>query len=198
MTTTPTIALARRCATLCLAALTLTAAGGARAEDALLYLGGSAGQSNVKVGQIAFNQNDFGWKLTAGTRPISLLGAELSYIDFGKPSTTTFNVNSNASIKGAVAYGMIYAPLPLPLFDIYGKLGLARLQSSANAYPNGCTAPGPGCSLFNFNRTNTQAAYGAGAQVNWGAFAGRVEYEHYETTGGSPSLLSVAVIYKFL
>jgi hypothetical protein len=170
----------------------------AAAEDQLLYVGGSAGQANTKVGQIAFNESDLGWKLTVGTHPIGLLGAELSYIDFGKPTATYSGVNNEATTKGAVAWGMIYAPLPLPIFDVYGKLGLARLQANASAYLSGCSGPGPGCTLFAFNKTNTQPAYGAGAQAHWGPVAARIEYEHYQTTGGSPSLLSVGVIYSFL
>lgn len=189
-----------RPAAVLLATLALGAAGTspARADDSLLYVGGAVGQSNVKVGQIDFNETQIGWKALIGTRPISLLGAELAYIDFGSPTRSINGINNEASAKGASATGLIYLPLPLPLVDVYGKAGLARLQASANAYAANCGTQGVGCSLFAFNRKNTQPTYGVGAQAHWGAFAARVEFEHFQTAGGSPSLLSVGITYGFL
>lgn len=168
------------------------------ADDSLLYVGAGAGQSNVKVGQIDFNKTDFGWKAYVGTRPISLLGAELAYLDFGKPTRTVNGVNNDASAKGVSATGLVYLPLPMPLVDVYGKAGFARLQATARAYAALCGTTGPGCSSFAFDRKNTQATYGLGAQLHWGSLAARLEYEHFQTNGGTPSLLSVGVFYGFL
>lgn len=185
--------------TLALCAVTLCLAGmAARAEDSLLYVGASAGQSNVKVGQIDFNNHDLGWKVTVGTRPVSLLGAEVSYVDLGKPSVSIQGVDNVASAKGVSAFGLVYAPLPLPLIDAYAKLGLARLQATANSSIANCGTTGPGCSNFSFDRKNTQTAYGIGLQAHFGPLAGRLEYEHFQTAGGTPSLLSAGLYYSFL
>ena len=193
----------RRLAATALAVITCAAAVPAQAEDALLYVGGSVGQGNVKAGQIDFNKSDFAWKATVGTRPISLLGAELSYVDLGKPAQTVGGTDlgsfdQKASTKGLTGFGLIYLPLPLPLVDVFGKVGLARLQTTASSTFTGCTPAGPGCTAFSLDRKNTQPAYGAGAQVHWGAVAVRVEYEHFQTAGGSPSLLSAGLTYGFL
>ena len=70
-----------------------------------------------------------------GFRPISWLGAELTYFDLGHPEgtlsvTTNGQVQgypANASFKGEAAFGMIY--LPIPLIDVYAKVGVARAHS---------------------------------------------------------------------
>jgi hypothetical protein len=60
------------------------------AEDPLgLYVGAALGQSEVRVdesvfgGAPGFDAHRDAWKLLVGLRPISLLGAELDYMDFG-------------------------------------------------------------------------------------------------------------------
>lgn len=192
-----TLGLRRRAA--CAALVLLATAGAfattAHAEDSLFYIGGSLGQANTKVGQIDFNKTDLGWKALVGTRPIPLLGAELAYVDLGKPSQTAGEFNQKATTKGLTAFGLIY--LPVPLVDVYGKVGAAKLQATASSTFAICPG-GPGCTPFSFNRKNTQPAYGVGAQMAWGPVAARAEYEHFQTNGGSPSLLSVGLIYKFL
>jgi opacity protein-like surface antigen len=185
-------------AALAIAAAALVLAPKAHAEDALLYVGGSIGQGNTKVGQVDFNKSDVGWKLTVGTRPIPLLGAEVSFIDLGNPSQTVGGYYQKATTKGETVFGLVYLPIPVPLVDVYGKLGLARLATTASSSYDGCQPAGPGCTPFSISRTNSQPAYGVGAQMHWGALAGRIEYEHFQTYGGSPSMLSVGLIYGFL
>jgi hypothetical protein len=112
----------------------------------------------------------------AGVRPISLLGAEVDYMDFGHPGGSLNGAPASATLKGAAAFGLLY--LPVPVIDIYAKAGLARLQSSLG----GVSAVQPACvpcalSLFRLDRTNTHFAAGAGAQYKLGAFALRAEYE---------------------
>lgn len=174
------------------------AAATARAEDSLLYVGGSVGQSSPKVSQINFYPHATGWKATVGTRPLPWLGAEMSYIDFGSADRTIDTVYNSTSTKGFAAYGLVYLPLPVPLFDVYGKAGLARMHSTAVANQTGCGTPSVPCSLFNLDTKNTQATYGVGAQVHFGPVAARLEYEHFQTVGGSPTLISVGLIYSFL
>ena len=74
----------------------LAASTTARAQDSLLYVGGSLGQGNSKVGQINFNKTDLGWKAIVGTRPVHWFGAELADIDFGKPKDTYALAQSSA------------------------------------------------------------------------------------------------------
>jgi opacity protein-like surface antigen len=182
--------------------------GNAMAEDVLgLYVGGAIGQSRVEasasslyggyVSEQDFQQNHSAFKVMAGVRPISLLGGEMAYVDFGHPSGSLFGYPADASVKGAAAFGILY--LPIPILDIYVKAGLARLESSVNGGdPNPVTCGIPcGPALFRLNRTNTSGAGGAGVQYKFGSWAVRAEYERFNAAGGYPSLLSAGITWTF-
>jgi hypothetical protein len=75
------------------------------------YIGAAVGHATIRADQVSFLDNgmpltppasysasDTGWKVFAGVRPISLLGAEIEYVDFG---------NSAAS-KTITGYGLGY------------------------------------------------------------------------------------------
>jgi hypothetical protein len=182
------------------------------ADDLIgFYVGGGLGTSNVRVddsvlgsGQ-GFAAHKDGWKLLAGVRPISLVGAEVEYIDFGTAHfvtpTDAFGDarRGEAHPKAAAAFGVIYAPIPIPLLDVFGKVGVARLQMDVNATTfcaaSACvvTAVAP----LAFNRTNVRPAYGAGAQFKFSGFGVRVEYERVNTTAGDPDLASVGITWSF-
>jgi hypothetical protein len=177
------------------------------AEDLLgLYVGGAAGQSRVEAKAFSFSSGSSGedfqrnhsaFKVMVGIRPISLLGGEIAYINFGHPNGGLFGYPADASIKGAAAFGVLY--LPVPIVDIYVKAGLARLESTVSGgdpYPVGCRFP-CGTPLFRLNRTNTSAAGGVGAQYKFGSWAVRAEYERFNAAGGNPSLLSAGITWTF-
>lgn len=71
-----------------LLALALLAPPGAHAADNGFYLGGSVGRANVDLSDaaIGFDEDDTGWKVFVGIRPIDLVAAEVSYTDFGRPA----------------------------------------------------------------------------------------------------------------
>jgi hypothetical protein len=197
--------------------------GNAVADDLLgMYIGGSVGQSHVRSDQVLFYKSDgtqltsavsvaksaTGWKLLVGMRPISWVGAELAYVDFGNPTASHgpppgFGLSYNAALraKAATAFGVLYAPIPIPRFDLYAKAGLARLQTSVNgdAY-YGCFPPllcaiGPGA--VHSNQTSTRFAYGTGMQARFSAIGIRLEYERISASGGDPDLLSLGVTWSF-
>ena len=78
--------------------------GNAVAGDLLgLYVGGAIGQSRVEATETAcqcdlfqeivtekFDKTHLAFKGVLGARPISLVGAEIDYIDFGKPGGQAF------------------------------------------------------------------------------------------------------------
>jgi hypothetical protein len=181
------------------------------ADDLLgLYVGGAVGQAQVVAGAsyptIAnpnpgeFKENHSAFKVMVGIRPISLIGAEVDYIDFGHPSGDIFSYPANASLKGAAAFGNLY--LPVPVIVLYLKAGVARLQSNLSGfYPVGdniCVSGEPcGTALFQLNRTNTSGAGGVGAQYKFGSWAVRAEYERFNAAGGNPSLLSAGITWTF-
>jgi hypothetical protein len=190
-------------ATIVLFVMTVLPTGYAFADDLLgLYVGGAAGQSQVEANAPSigdFKQNHSAFKVIAGIRPISLIGAELSYIGFGHPSGSINAVSSDVSEKGADAFGVLY--LPVPVVDVFMKAGLARLQSTLTSIKGGvgtCTITNPNCALFRLDRTNTSFAAGAGAQVKFGSWAVRAEYERFNAAGGNPSLVSLGLTWTFL
>jgi hypothetical protein len=194
----------------------------AAADSPGLYIGAAIGRADVRADEVAFpatpqgadavplgfDEHDTGWKLLVGLRPIPLIGAELEYVDFGHPSSFTpfgslLRMPVDAHPNAAVLSGLIYAPLSSPLFDLYGKLGLARLQETVHATVV-CTAPPEvACPptrpfpAFALSETDTRFAYGAGAQVRFSAFAVRLEYERVSASGGDPDLLSLGLTWRF-
>jgi opacity protein-like surface antigen len=167
-----------------------------------LYVGGAVGQSQVEANVPSvgdFKENHSAFKVIAGIRPISLIGAELSYIDFGHPNGNINSSPSDVSEKGADAFGVLY--LPVPVVDVFVKAGLARLQSTANGVRAGvgaCPINFPNCALVRLDRTNTSFAAGAGAQFKLGPWAVRAEYERFNAAGANPSLVSLGVTWTFL
>lgn len=185
-----------------LAALSSNAAG---AADLLgLYAGGAVGEADVKSQQsfssipLDFDVHHNAWKAMLGVRPISWVGAEIEYLDFGQPHSNNGLAMTSVSDKAAALYGVLYAPLPVPYFDVFGKVGLARLQNDVTArFPFACPVGFPSCGLFQLNRTDTQLAYGAGAQIKIQSLSVRVEYERIQASNGNPELFSLGLTWSF-
>lgn len=187
---------------------------GARADDLLgLYVGAGVGESHVRneVSSIAnvngFIQNHTGWKALIGIRPISFLGAELEYADFGHPGVSGAQTlipgiiyNENVSQKAGSAFGLLYWPLPVPILDLYGKAGVSRLQTVVNASVT-CVAPVATCVpnpvTYHQDSTNTRFAYGAGVQAKFLNLGVRAEYERISAPAGSPDLYSLIATWSF-
>jgi hypothetical protein len=184
-------------------------------------VGGAIGQGRVETGNLSspssaipvlptlgeFKESHSAYKAMIGIRPISLVGAELAYIDFGHPSGTvgtggTANTTASAdvSLKGPAAFAILY--LPVPVVDVYLRVGLARLQTKANAT---VTLTGPLCidtvAICHYSGTssanNTGVAAGVGAQFKWGAAAVRGEDERFSAAGGNPGLVSIGRTWTF-
>jgi opacity protein-like surface antigen len=191
----------------------------AAADDPLgLYAGVEVGQSHIVAdGQVietpavvyfrqgSFDEHHSAFQVMAGIRPISVLGAELDYLDLGSPSGG-FNAHpADVSIKGIAAFGVLY--LPVPVVDIYLKAGLARMQSDLSgiqAFGPNCASPGTiacpqylAIGPFDLERTNTSGAAGVGAQYKFGPVAARAEYERFSAAGEHPSLLAVGLTWSF-
>jgi hypothetical protein len=132
-------------------------------------------------------------------RPISLVAGELAYFDFGSPNGNVLGSPANASMKGFGAFGALY--LPVPIVDVYAKLGVARVQSELGGnYPAGSTCNGQPCggSLFQLDRTNVSLAGGVGAGFKFGAWSVRAEYLRFNAAGENPSLVTLGATWTFL
>jgi opacity protein-like surface antigen len=176
-----------------------------------LYVGGGIGESHVRsdTGNFSnlngFVENRTAWKALVGIRPISLLGAELEYTDFGHPGESNvgpippgFIYNVDVSQKATSLFGLLYWPLPLPVFDLYGKAGFARLETNVNASWR-CVAPVTCVSNPSYQQdsTDTRLAYGVGAQAKFLGLGVRGEYERISAPGGSPDLFSLIATWTF-
>jgi OmpA-like transmembrane domain len=177
----------------------------AGAADLLgLYAGGAVGQADVNAQQsfnsvpLHFDVHHDAWKVMLGVRPISLVGAEIEYVDFGQPHRNTASGINSVEDKAAVLSGLLYMPLPVPFFDVFGKVGLARLQNDVTAHlPLLCPIGVANCGLFALNRTDTQLAYGGGAQIKIKSLSVRVEYERIQASDGNPELFSLGLTWSF-
>jgi opacity protein-like surface antigen len=212
-------------------ALSILPSAPALAADVLgLYVGGAIGQAQVDAGSLpnpsplagapptfgSFNENHSAYKVMVGVRPVSIVGAELAYIDFGHPGgivgtiptgvgiVSEIPVSADVNMKGPAAFGVLY--LPVPVVDIYVKAGLARLQTTGTTtftvpapYAACVTTGGTHCQFSrNFDLTNTGLAGGAGVQVKFGSLAVRGEYERFSAAGGNPGLFSIGLTWTFL
>ena len=198
--------------------------GRANAGDTLgYYIGGSVGQSNVRASQLDFmgpyppnpapspvsiSKSTTGWKVFAGIRPISLLGAELAYTDFGHPTVSQgppagFGLAYQASLRASAttASGVLYAPVPVHFLDVYAKAGVARLETTADATGAfGCWTPLQ-CAVYPVTvrrgQTGLRFAYGAGVQARWSTIGIRLEYERISAPAGDPDLVAVGLTLNF-
>ena len=147
-----------------------------------------------------FDEHHDAWKVSVGIRPISPVGADLEYIDFGHPSHFYNGSYDSEDVHSTATalLGIAYLPLPLPFLDVYGKAGVARLQSNTNA------SGGTYCNVLCFpsfsyrqDQTNTDFAFGAGVQTKIMGLAVRAEYERINASGLDPELYSVGVTWTF-
>jgi opacity protein-like surface antigen len=179
------------------------------------YFGAGVGESDIRSD---YGPYDYGfpgyhdeyqtaWKALIGVRPIAPVGAELEYIDFGSPRNyySYYNYNyygEQDHPKATAAFAVGYLPIPLPFLDVYGKVGVARLQSDISGFVNpGCgpvaTCP-TGGTPFRQNLWNTDFAYGVGVQTKFfPGLAVRAEYERINQTGGDPEAVTVALTWTF-
>jgi hypothetical protein len=157
-----------------------------------------------------YGNNVVAWKVIAGIRPLPIIGAEVEYMDFGSANgnsgyyNNNYEFNANSHPKATLLYGIGYLPLPLPFLDVYGKAGVARLQtnltySSCPSYSAGGAGSPPTCNPVNygFNQWNDKFAYGAGVQAKFQDFAFRAEYERISSTYGDPDAFTVSVTWTF-
>ncbi len=175
------------------------------------YLGAGVGYSTVRSDDAAyglpgyFNDNQTAWKLIAGVRPIPFAGAEFEYIDFGHP-TDDFgysginNYGLDSHPRAEALFGVGYLPLPIPFIDVFGKLGVARLQTDVTTFEGPACAQNTGCPTATFyrqNEANTRLAYGVGVQSKAWGISFRAEYERISSQFGDPDALTVSATWTF-
>jgi hypothetical protein len=162
----------------------------AHAGDTGLYVGGSVGQSTLKVDDINFDENDTTYKIFAGYMLLPFLGVEGGYVDFGSP-------NRHYSGAGSVEFqvdgweGFVVGQLPLGPVDLFAKAGV--LSYNVDVKTNG-----PVFGNLSGSDSDEVGAYGAGAAIGIGPIKVRGEYTYYDVNHVDDAyLLSVGVTYQF-
>jgi hypothetical protein len=152
-------------------------------------VGGDFGVGNLNSFRIRNNE----WKLIAGVRLLSFLGAEVNYMDLGRDHRNIDNLNFHGDAKAWSGYLVGY--VPVPFVDLYGKVGAARtkLNERLDYQSPSLIITSP------IDDSSTNFAYGVGAQIKLGSIAGRLEYERFDVdhTDGV-KLLTLGVTYTFL
>jgi opacity protein-like surface antigen len=185
---------------LCTGLAVSTAAG---ADDLLgLYVGAGVGQAQLKQDYYQIDSHTTGWKLVAGWRPISSLGAEIDYADLGSKDVTYVSAGTtqvSTKAHAASLYAVGYLPVPAPWLSLYVKGGATRATADTHGSVTGavCGLPPCGPNDFTTDSTSTKFAWGAGAEFKFGLPGIRVEYERLNGPQGDNALLSVAATLNF-
>jgi opacity protein-like surface antigen len=178
-----------------------------------LYFGAGVGESTIRSDDPGYglpayyNDHQTAWKAIIGVRPISFVGAEVEYIDFGQSGrhngydeVNYYGYDSHPTAP--VLFGLGYLPIPIPYIDIYAKAGVARLRLTANDYtsqPCG-TAAGNNCLVISGRSdvTQTKFAYGGGVSSKLPlGFTVRAEYERIASPYGDPDAFTVSALWTF-
>jgi hypothetical protein len=164
-------------------------AGAAQADDGTLYIGAGISRNQLSgisnAGIDYSNISKTSWKAYVGFRPISVVAGELDYIDLGSDSRTFVTGPTSSNAKAFAGYAVGFLPIPVPFLDVFGKAGLARWKLSGNS-------SGP---LFSFSSNGTAFAWGGGAQVHFGNFGARLEYDNFNITNTSGAgIVSLSVM----
>ncbi len=158
------------------------------ASDNGIYLGVAAGGVESSVSKDTtkglvnnFKGKDAAYKAILGVRPFDWLGAEVNYLDLGKPDNNSFAADTTG-ISGSVAG---FASLG-PVVDVFAKGGLVNWKSKITASKSEL-----------FSRDGTDLVYGGGLVVHLLSLSVRAEYEHFDIEAGA-NLVSLGVTWTFL
>jgi hypothetical protein len=171
-----------RVAMLVLGTLASAALSTAYADDTGFYVAGSIGLANVQYDSSTFyaSSNNVGYQVAAGFRPLPVFSGEFDYTGFPR----AFSGINYADTYGLGLFGVGY--LPLPLVQVYGKVGLVDWRTAAHQ-PD-----------LHFSRTGANVAYGGGIATSWGQLGARLEYERFDIPNASQlQLTSVGLIWSF-
>lgn len=159
-------------------------AGTAQAADNGFYLGASLGRSNVDIskGPVKLDDNDTGYKLIAGFRPLDWLGVEVNYVDFGKMKERDYQADGDAFSAFAVGF------VPVGPVDLFAKAGLVNSDTKVKLRDVGQVLKSDG----------TNFAYGVGAQLRFLSLSVRAEYEVYDADHVKDlNMFSIGATYTF-
>lgn len=182
----------------CALVVVLAAAGPASAKNGF-YVGGSFGQTFLKINDLELNLDSFdykadttSYKIIAGYRFMGFLAVEGNYVSFGtfKDGTQSDGdpVTLETKLKGIDAFAM--GMLPLGIADIFVKVGVVSWDADITRAIGDITNFG--------SNSGTDMVYGLGAQVRFKGLAVRGEVEYFDIPeADSIYLISLGATFTF-
>jgi hypothetical protein len=177
----------------------------ARADNGFWYVGAGVVRNSLTVtvspddipapsdgseGGEPIDLNNTAWKAYVGVRPLRWLAGELDYIDLGSGGVADY---AEANGKAVAAYAVGFLPIPLPLVDVFGKVGLARWRLNATVFSLSPYVPASETSS-----DGTGFAWGIGAQAQISMVGVRLEYEGFTVTHSNGAhIASLSVFFSF-
>lgn len=179
----------------------LSMTGIAQAADNGFYIGGGITRTSIDTGtdfvedapDFSLDDDDNGFKIIAGMRPLDWLAFEANYVDFGEieVSEGTTLPGGLFELKGIDAFALGF--LSAPFVDVFGKVGLIRWDSDS------AIVGGTNGVDFTDSDSGTDFAWGGGVQARLGSFAARLEYERFEVDNTDEvAMISLGLTYTFL
>lgn len=169
----------------------------AHAADNGVYAGITVGQAETDVDALldgAIDDSDTGFKIVLGLRPLDWIGVEMNYVNLGEVSAgggSPLSGGFKVEQTGVDVVGLLF--LDVGMVDFYAKGGLIRWDADIRF--NTIFGGGRG------SENGTDAVFGAGAQLRFGSFAARLEYEKFNIDTGSfadkPQMISLGLTYTF-
>jgi hypothetical protein len=153
------------------------------------YVGAAGMQSRFDSDQFDVedvDEEDTGWKIFAGVRPIAGFGIEGAFVQFGEAEAPSVAVGGpfEAKAEAFSLFGVGYMPVgPVELFL---KAGAARIDAEADV------------DAVLYEDKEIEFAYGGGVQFNLGQLGLRAEYEKFDTDViGDLDVISLGVAFTF-
>lgn len=156
----------------------------AQAADNGIYLGAGYAQSEYGLddpGDVDFDDEDGGYKLIAGWRPLDNFGVEVNYIDHGDATLGDTRIGAETLSGFAVGY------IDFPLIDLFAKAGATSWQVDARS--NGISV----------DEDDLDFAWGVGVQARFWSLGARLEYEQFPIVNDEKlDTISLSFTYTFL
>jgi len=183
---------------LCAAVVVMFAAGPAAAKNGF-YVGGSFGQTTLKINDLELDLESFdykadttSYKIIVGYRLMGFFAVEGNYVDFGTlkdsfdAGSEPVRLETDLSGFDICAMGM----LPLGIIDIFAKAGLVSWDADIQEAVGQIIDYG--------SDSGTDLVFGLGAQVRFKGLAVRGEFEYFDIADAdSVYLISLGATFTF-
>ena len=143
------------------------------------YAGASYGNTTLEIDEpgFSFDADDPSYKVFAGFRFLKFVGVEASYVDLGSPNDGSVTIETT----GWSGFGV--GVLPLGPFGLFAKVGMIAADTEITGV---------------LDESNTDPAYGIGAEFGFSKISIRAEYELFDIEDTEDVyMISVGAAWRF-